>query len=120
MPRNPSAEVLEFPAVKLADVVSSGAGTVTPDLNLGGVSQFTCTAATITIANPGPADKAVVLGELLLIKVKNTSGGALTITWGSQYKVANTAPATGNQRGFLFMWDGTNWIQVAAAVDVAN
>lgn len=107
------------------DEGAQGAGTSTPDLQNGGVHQVTCSAATRTIANPtfrgGVVSTDVVpTGARLSVRVKNTSGGALTLTWGAAYKVANTAPATANFRIYEFMWDGTNWCQIGSTADVAN
>lgn len=107
------------PVFRMDVRASAGAGTTTPDLSLGCVLEQTCTAATRTIANPA-AGFPKAIGQRFFVRIKNTSGGALTLTWGSEYKVVNTAPATANQRIYEFIWDGTNWVQIGATADVAN
>lgn len=107
------------------DEGAQGAGTSTPEIQNGGVHQVTCSAATRTIAAPlfrgGAVSTDVVApGTRLAVRVKNTSGGALTLTWNAVYKVVNTAPATANFRVYEFVWDGTNWCQIGATADVAN
>jgi len=68
---------------------------------------------------------ALQLGFELLITIRNTSGGALGAgTFNAIFKtVAGAIPAiaTGFNRTFGFVWDGTNWIETEVpAADVAN
>ena len=122
------------PAQQLSffDHGSVGAGTSTPDLTKGDYHRVTCTAATRTIADPilgvrvtPTGDVAVPvnagsLGRKLYIEVKNTSGGGLTITWGSAFKGPAVAIVSATRRIFEFLFDGTNWVVVNPAADVAN
>lgn len=61
-------------------------------------------------------------GQLMLLMIRNTSGGALgALTLGGVFKSANTTqPANGFSRARMFRNNGTNWVQVAADVDVPN
>jgi hypothetical protein len=56
----------------------------------------------------------------VFIEVKNTSGGALTVTWDAIFKGVPANPATGTRRLHQFVWDGTNFVLTNAAIDVAN
>ena len=72
-----------------------------------------------TIAEPTNAQS----GMTLCYTIKNTSGGATgTITWNAVFKKGTfTSPATGYNRSILFMFDGTNWIELfKSAADVPN
>lgn len=95
--------------------------TVTLDLTQG--SHFTITATNntaFTISNP--TGRTPRNGERLWITVRNTSGGALgAITFGAQFKVAFTSPATGFSRSIECAWNGTNWVEVSATpADIPN
>lgn len=75
-------------------------------------------AFSITPSAPGPA------GKLVLLTLRNTSGGALgAVTLASPFKIAATAiaVATAFSRTYVFISDGTNLVEVArGAADVAN
>jgi hypothetical protein len=122
-------------APSLVDLGSQGAGTVTPDLSKGGTYfRVTCTASTLTIANPisgvhtpwsgSGADVAnpvaLEIGTIVFFEVKNTSGGALTVTWGNLVKGAPGNPATGQRKVHAFCWDGSNLLLMSAAPDIPN
>lgn len=70
------------------------------------------------IANPTSASTGLTIS----IQVKNTSGGALgTITWDTLYKMASfTKPANGYRRTVTFLYDGTNWVEIACSPEVPN
>ena len=56
------------------------------------VTEVDVTAATYTVANI----VYPLYGQLLVVIIKNTSGGATTVSWGAGYKLgAWTSPATG-------------------------
>ena len=90
---------------------SVGAGlTYQPDLRQAVEHNITLTGATATIGNPilGAMQKAG-WANILITHVRNASGGAITITWGSAYRqAAFTDPADGD--GVVTMWhfDVTN------------
>jgi hypothetical protein len=116
-------------AVVKGNVQSSGAGTVTPDLQDGGLLVLTCTAATITIGAPlfrGGAVSSDVIptGTLFILRLKNTSGGVLTPTLNAIFKVIAVGTiASAQSRTWGFVFDGTNWFHCfgsVAAADVAN
>jgi hypothetical protein len=75
-----------------------------------------------TIANPTNASAGH--NQWLLLRIKNTSGGALgAATFDTLYKLgaAWTNPANGFSRSILFTWDLTNWVEAfRSAADVAN
>jgi hypothetical protein len=100
------APALLLPGISVqSKAVSVGAGeTYAPDLRQGMEHNITITGATATIANP-------VLGglnipgwtNLLVTHVRNASGGATTITWGSKFvQAAFTDPTNGN--GVITLW----------------
>jgi hypothetical protein len=86
----------------------------------GCVHNITATdGVAFTISNPTNA----LTGQVIFIKVKNSSGGALgTVTWDTLYKMsAWTSPADGFSRAVEFYFDGTNWVQLTASgVDIPN
>lgn len=93
--------------------------TVTIDAALGNLHNIGVTTATaFTIAAPAnPAD-----GQRITIKIANSSGGAMgVITWNAVFKMAAwTNPAAGFERAIDFWYDGLNWRQCGATVDVPN
>jgi hypothetical protein len=94
--------------------------TVAIDAAAGCVHNITATdGVAFTISNPTNA----LTGQVIFIKVKNSSGGALgTVTWDTLYKMsAWTSPADGFSRAVEFYFDGTNWVQLTASgVDIPN
>jgi hypothetical protein len=95
---------------------------VTIDSQLGNEFVITATNGTaFTVANPTTANANT--GQCIIIRIRNTSGGALgVLTWDTLYKLAAwTSPANGNSRANSFCFDGTNWIQTyVSAADVPN
>lgn len=71
-----------------------------------------------TIMNPTSSSTGLTIS----VQVKNTSGGALgTITWDTLYKMATfTKPASGFRRTVTFIYDGTNWVEIACSPEVPN
>jgi hypothetical protein len=123
----------------LNDLGSAGAGTSTPEIRKGLYVRLVCTASTRTIAAPVLSATSTVsgqvvdvadpvragsedvdLGTLLFIEIRNTSGGALTVTWNSAFKGAPANPANGQRRIHMFVWDGANWVLANNAADVPN
>jgi hypothetical protein len=127
-----SSQVL---APQLFDHGTVGAGTSTIEIWRGLYQRLTLSAATRTIADPivgtkpeptgpvavpvtGPAGPTI--GTILFIEVKNASGGASTVTYGSAFKGAPANPANGQRKVHAFIWDGVNWVLTSAAPDVPN
>jgi hypothetical protein len=97
----------------------SGAGTVTLDASLGDVRSLTVsTAGAVVIGAPTNP----TAGQEMTIEVRNTSGGALTLSWNAAFKLAAwTSPANTFGRSITFIYDGTNWKEVSrVSVDVPN
>ncbi len=94
----------------------------TVNINAASASVFLITATNataFTIANPTNP----LSDQIIKIRVKNTTGGALgAATWGSAYKLATwTQPATATSRCIEFKYDGTNWIECSRTpADVPN
>lgn len=85
--------------------VSVGAGeTYAPDLRQAMEHNITLTGATATIDNPVLGGLSISgWANLLVTHVRNSSGGAVTITWGSAYRQpAFTDPANGS--GVITLW----------------
>jgi hypothetical protein len=130
------SEVLA-PAVE--DLGSVGAGTSVIDLSKGTYKRLTLTAATRTIADPvvsatsrvqgqmvlvadpvQPGAEDVEPGTLLFIEIKNNSGGAVTVTYGSAFRGTPTAPTSTNGRTYTFQWDGSFWRLISDGAVVPN
>jgi hypothetical protein len=96
------------------------ASVVTIDTPLGDV--FVLTAATpnpvFTIGNPPhPA-----VGQVITITVKNATGGAMSMTWGTSFRMGSswTVPPNGFSASVDFYFDGSHWIQKSPAVTTPN
>lgn len=120
MPATTGMELFRAMGTVMNDEGTVGAGTSTPDFNVGGYHKLTCSAGTRTIAAPTRGDAGAFFdpGTRLFIDVKNSSGGALTITWNSAYLQAATAPANTKERVFSFIWNGSKWVQDGVGLDV--
>jgi hypothetical protein len=69
------------------------------------VTEIVVTTSTYTVANiTNP-----FYGQTLVVIIKNSSGGALTVTWGSGYSVDSWVnPASGSSRGITFYADASS------------
>lgn len=107
------------PAWRLQTLTATNGGTVTPD---GGASMVLVLAGSgVSSLTVGPPSGPAVAGMRTLYVIRNTSGGAVTVTWDAVFKMsAYTPPATGNQKGIEFSYDGTNWIMSGTPASVAN
>lgn len=78
--------------------------TYEPDLRQACEHNIIITGAAVTIANPILGAMSVSgFANILITHVRNASGGAITITWGSAYRqAAFTDPADGD--GVITMW----------------
>jgi hypothetical protein len=85
--------------------------TVAVDVSLGTLMQLSALGSR-TIAAPTNA----VPGMTITIYISNGTGGSITTTWNSVYKLAGgtwTDPATGKLRGIMFKTvDGINWREI--------
>jgi len=84
------------------------------------VTEVVVTTSTYTVASI----TYPLYGQLLVVVIKNTSGGATTISWGTGYKLgAWTNPATGYSRSITFYADYASqaYVEVCrGTVDVPN
>jgi hypothetical protein len=76
-------------------------------------------AATLTIAAPTSPPSATQ-ASLLVIRVGNTGGGAVTLAWNAAFVAGPTlalpaSVANGSKMMALFVWDGANWQLQAVA-----
>ena len=69
------------------------------------VTEIVVTTSTYTVANiTNP-----FYGQTLVVIIKNSSGGALTVTWGTGYSVDSWVnPASGSSRGITFYADAAS------------
>jgi len=124
----------------LNDLGSVGAGTSLWDVSKGLYLRLTCTASTRTIGTPfmgthrdpnspfgadvqdpiTAVGTGLPVGTVVFVEVKNTSGGAVTVTWPAIVKGAPANPATANRRIHMFVFDGTNLVLANQAADIAN
>ena len=83
---------------------TKGAGTTyTPDA-VRRIHRIATTGATVTIANP----TNLLLGQTLMIIIKPGATG-VTVTWGSQYRIAGPTTVIANFHGsHPFVWDGAD------------
>ncbi|HEX3698928.1 MAG TPA: hypothetical protein VH374_26395 [Polyangia bacterium] len=91
------------------------------NVGLGAIAKVAITdAVNFSIAAP----TGLLAGQLVYLTIENTSGGAFgTGTWNAIFKTTGNVPAiaTGNNRTFVFYYDGTHLIEVSAtAADVPN
>lgn len=90
------------------------------DANLGSYYEIDVTdGVAFTISNP----TNLVAGQTIIIKIKNTSGGAMgAITWGSSYKMAAFInPANGSSRSVTFTYDGVSgWVESSRSGEIPN
>ncbi len=95
---------------------------ITIDISLGPVKIITATNGTaFQVNNPTNGNS----WELLIVKIKNSSGGALgTITWDTAYKMASfTKPANGYSRTVVFYSEnsgGSTWYEYWCGPEVPN
>jgi hypothetical protein len=95
---------------------------MTPDSSAGRRFIITATNGTAFTIN-APTNTPTGGEQHIVITIRNTSGGALgAATWNAVFKMsAWTQPANGFSRSIDFVYDGTNWVQVAqTGVDVPN
>lgn len=96
---------LLIPTVAVQSVAASiGNGeTYAPDVRKGMEHNITITGAAVTIDNPIGFGSPVGWTPLLVTHVRNASGGAITITWGSLYRQAAFVDPT-NGNGVITLW----------------
>lgn len=108
------------PYGKCGTFVPTYGTSVSIDRSLGCIAVITVTDTNNFSIN---APTNMVIGDRLIVTIKNSSGGAVgTITWNSVFKKATfTNAANGSNRSIEFFYDGTNWIQhYQTAADVPN
>lgn len=94
---------------------------VTIDASLGG--EFVITATNGTAFTINTPTNPRFTGQKIIIRVRNTSGGALgAVTMGAGFKsTISWVIANGNSRSSEFTYDGTNWIQTRITMaDIPN
>lgn len=87
------------------------------------VGEHFLIVATDGVAFTINAPTSPVRGRILVVRIRNTSGGVLgAVTWNAIYKLSAWAqPGNGFSRSISFRYDGTNWIQESqTGVDVPN
>jgi len=114
-----STTALTSTLFNLVEATLTYGASVAIDADAGTIHKLTATNSTaFTLANPTNPST----GRLLIIRVRNTSGGVLgTITWDTLYKMGSfTKPANGFSRTVAFVYDGTNWIELFCSPEVPN
>jgi hypothetical protein len=91
------------------------------DASLGNFQRLTATNGVgFTISDP----TNLRTGQILILEIRNTSGGALgAIVLGASYRTAGALPAiaTANNRKFAFEWDGVTLTEIdRSPADVPN
>lgn len=105
--------------LRLADVTVTFAATVAIDASAGAMHIIPAsTNINFLIGNPAN----LLLGDLIMVEVQNTSGGTLgTITWDTLYKMATfTKPTTGKNRVVTFRYNGTVLKEINCSPEVPN
>lgn len=127
--RTSNADRFSLTGTVLAAVGSTFAGasqtvtysaSMTVDASIGNTATITATNGTAFTIN---APSNPTTGQQLLVRIRNTSGGALGVaTWNAVFKMtAWTQPATTFSRAIQFNYDGTNWVEFTrTAADVPN
>lgn len=89
-------------------------GTAYPLVGLETVTRFNVTSATAFAVYLPVIEPQI--GMIHTIAVKNASGGSLgTVTWNAIYILTSgwVSPTNGLTKTIRFMYDGTNWIEIA-------
>jgi hypothetical protein len=99
-------------AIGTARVVTNWAASVTIDASAGNLFEV---PASSNIAHTVAAPTNPSTGQLITVRVKNTSGGALAATgWNAAFKMAAWVdPGNGFSASIDFVYDGTNWVEKA-------
>lgn len=105
--------------VTLARKVITYGTTMVVNPNDGTVFQITATDGVAFAVNLGGSQ---IAGKLIVVVVKNTSGGNTgAITWGAGFKPqAALVVATVSTRTVMFISDGTNYVEVSRNLDTPN
>lgn len=94
----------------------------TVSINVSGGAEHTFTITDgVAFAIGAPTNG--IVGERIVIRMKNASGGAAgAVTWNAIYKMAAwTSPADTFSRSITFHYDGTNWYEVSrTTADIPN
>lgn len=97
---------------------------ISPNARNGNYFEIAATnGGNFTINAPSMVPVGPRAGQFMLVKIKNTSAGALgTTTWNAIFKMAAwTQPSAGNSRSITFVYDGTNWVEsTRTPADVPN
>lgn len=111
-----------FPGLALQFVTTNvgAAGTYEPDISKGSLHIVRATGTPITIANPINVPTIPGFAPILILHIKNVSGGVLAaVTFGSQYSFSSGTPngpsvgSTGNGNGSvtLFHFESGKWYE---------
>jgi hypothetical protein len=97
------ADTFKLPS---ALVTLTDASPVTVDASAGKLQQLVATTSRTISAPTNP-----VVGQEVTILIHNSSGGSMTTTWDSAYRLGGawTDPANGANRTITFVYNGTNW-----------
>lgn len=90
------------------------------DAELGNLFTLTCASNAARIIDPPTNGEA---GQEVAVRIRNTSGGALTNTTFAVAirKAAPTLPANNFQREYRLRFDGTDWsLVLQSAADIPN
>lgn len=109
-----SDNALRLSATRLvpAQFIQAYSASITIDASLGNEVDITATNGTAFTIN---APTNPTTGQILVITIRNTSGGALgVITWNAVFKMlAFTSPTNNNACDIMFKYDSANWRQIA-------
>lgn len=101
-------------STKSTSALGSVSTTIAPDPAVAESYTVTLTG-NVSVTNPATA----ALGQTLLFQVTQDSTGSRTLTWGTKFLTAwQPAAAAGAISTIAFVYDGTNWQQVAGQVPV--
>lgn len=89
-------------------------GSVTPNASAGNVFLVTANAGVASYTINAPTNPDV--SQIITFSIVNVSGGASTVTWDAVFKKVWTDPADGFYGGIQFVYNGSVWIQIGAAV----
>lgn len=103
---------------------STSAITYTPDVAAYAIHEVISSGASFQFANPTTKPNTIFTGNafLLILRYKNTSGGAITPTFGGNYRANAVSVANNSASGWLFYFD-TNlvaYVQVGSPVAYAS
>lgn len=101
---------------------SGSATTYAPDSAVAQFHEVISTGASFEWSTPTNPPPSATVAATLVLRYKNTSGGAITPTFSAAYKANAVSVANNSASGWLFVYDATltAWVQIGSPVAYAS